>query len=104
MPHQGSALHLGRVEQGQRPHGQRLHVGQRSAQAARVARQIDREHAVAVMGKPARQQRPVAVVMQRTVQKNNAGKGGIKGLAAGVRVGLDPVDFEFHRVRPFLLF
>jgi hypothetical protein len=92
VPGQCRPPHTGGVEQCQQPVGAGLDVGAGRALAAAVCRQVDGQHAMAMVSEPARQQRPDAVVVQRAVHEHQAGQGGIEGLAAGVDLGRAPVD------------
>jgi hypothetical protein len=93
---QRGLLHAGGVEQRQQPVGQASTLGPAAGRRCAVAGQVHRQHAVAVVREPARQQRPHAVVVQRAVDEDDAGQGRVEGLAAGVGVGLAAVDDELH--------
>mmetsp|Transcript_6441 Transcript_6441/g.26462 ORF Transcript_6441/g.26462 Transcript_6441/m.26462 type:complete len:358 (-) Transcript_6441:170-1243(-) len=98
VAHQRGLLRARNVQQPVQPGGDGLDTGQRQSGAAAVARQVHGQHAVAMVGAPAGQQGPDAVVVQRAVYEDDAGQGGVEGLAAGVGVGLVAVDDELHAV------
>jgi hypothetical protein len=86
----------GGIHQGDDEIGSLLHAGRRLADAAAVARQVDRQHVPAVVCQIAGLQNPDAVVVQYAVDEDDGGLGRIKRFATGVAVGGGMVDGEIH--------
>src|SRR6185295_3357323 len=84
------------IDQRRRPVGHGGDALERGSLGPAMAGKIDREHAAAMVGEPARLQTPGRAVEARAVQEDDGGLGNIEVGAAGRRGDGAAVDGEIH--------
>ena len=84
------------IQAGQHPVGERLNTVKGRPLAAPMSGLIQGQHRVAMVRQPTREQIPHAVVVQRTVDEDDAGQIRVERLAACVGICAPTADREFH--------
>src|ERR1700686_3597593 len=96
VPDERGPLERGRFDERRDPARPALDRRAQRARAAAMAREIDREHRVAVVSEVARLPLPDAVIERRAVDEDDRRKPGIELASAGVRVCGIALDDELH--------